>query len=326
MRAVSSIIKTDLILIGRNKIALYMALAPALLAFVYLAVLGGVSDATITFVLPAEAPGALQTQLQRLAKVETVADQTAVVQRVERVDSAAGVVWQAGQPALIVEGNEPEGFASLAGNLLQRALAGGLPAHQALAVTSSGGRTAELAVSSLLLLAVFIAGAVSGFNIVAERESKSLQALGVAPLTLGKYVAARTLLALALALINTAATALVIGKMELLPQLLVAALCSAGLVGLVAVIFGYTANNQITAIASLKLMMPVALAIPLSSLFVSARLQWLYYWMPNYWQLKAFQAAWAGEYDLVACALLAATGFVWLLLLRRPIKRRFGLR
>ncbi len=326
MRAVLSIIKTDLILIGRNKIALYMAIAPALLAFVYLAVLGGVSGGTITFVLPAEAPTALQTQLQRLANVETVADQTAVVHRVERVDSVAGVAWQSGQPTLIVEGNEPRGFALLAGNLLQRAVAGDLPAHKTLAVTSSGGRTAELAVSSLLLLAVFIGGAVSGFNIVAERESKALQALGVAPLTFGKYVIARTLLALVLALINTAVTALVIGKADLLPQLLVAAASSVSLAGLMAVIFGYTARNQITAIASLKLLMPVALAVPLSSIFVSVKLQWLYYWMPNYWQLRAFRGAWAGEYDLVACALLAVTGFIWLLLLRRPIKRRFGLR
>lgn len=326
MRAVLTIIKTDLTLIGRNKIALFMALAPALLALVYLAVLGGVGDGAITFVLPADAPSAFQAQLQRLARVDTVADPAAVVRRVERMDSVAGIGWQADAATLIVEGNEPEGFALLASNLLQRALAGDLAAHKSLLVPPSGGRTAEMVAVMLLLLAVFISGAVSGFNIVAERESKSIQALGVAPLTLTKYLLARTLIALALALINTAVTALVIGRSDLLPELLAAATFSVSLVGLMAAIFGYTANNQITAIASLKLMMPIALAVPLSSMFVSVRFQWLYYWMPNYWQLKAFRAAWAGQLDLVSCLLLAATGLAWMVLLQRPLKRRFGLR
>lgn len=326
MRTVISMIKTDWLLIGRNKIALYMALAPALLAFVYLAVLGGVSDGTITFAVTADLPAPLVAQLERVVHLEQLPDQATVMNRVERMDSVAGVSWQAGETTLILEGNESAGFDLMAVNLLQRALSGEIPAYHSQSVTSTGGRTAEIAAASLLLFAVFVSGAVSGFNIVAERESKSIKALAVAPLTLNKYLIARTAVALVLALINTAITATIIGRTELLPQFLVAALFSAGLVGLMAVIFGYTANNQITAIASLKLLMPVAFIVPLSSLFVSEQLQWLYYWLPNYWQLTAFRAAWAGQYDLLACVLLLATGLIWLLLLHRPIKRRFGLR
>lgn len=326
MRGILSIVKTDLILITRNKIALYMALAPVLLACAYLAVLGDASGGAITFAVPADSSPATVSQLQRLAQVEQLVDAAQVQQRVSALDSVAGVVWADGQPTLLLEGNEPSGFDRLATSLLQRALVGDIPSCLAERVDARGGLAAELTAVSLLLTAVFISGAVSGFSLVAERESRAMRALAVAPLTFTGLALARLLVALSLALLNTGLTALVLGRADLLPELLAATLASAGVVALVALALGYSANNQISAIAALKLLMPVALVFPLSSLFVARRWHWLYYWLPHYWQLRALRVAWVGSYDWLSLGMALTTGLAWLLFIRRPVQRRFGLR
>lgn len=326
MRTILSIIKTDLILLSRNVIVLYMVLSPALLAFVYMAVLGGINQETLSLAVPSQLPAEVVKRLQRVARVEQLDGEQAVLRRVERMDSVAGVIWDQGAFTLVLEGNEPQGFAPQAQLLLQRALAEDIPQHQSLEIPSAGGRLAEFMAASLLLLVIFMAGTVLGFNIVAERESRSIKALAVTPLTLGRYLLARTASALLLAVANTAIVGLAIGRADMVPQLLLAALAAAVLLGLLTAAFGYTADNQITAIASLKLLLPLVLILPLSSMFLSDQLQWLYYWLPNYWYLVAFRQAWAGAAAPLALLALLATSLLWVLLLSRPIARRFGLK
>jgi hypothetical protein len=326
VRTILAIIRTDWVLISRNKIGLYMMFSPVLLALAYMAVVGGVNQGALTFAVPAQLDAAQVAQLQRVARVEQLADEQAVLRRVGRMDSVAGVLPGAGGFTLVLEGNEPQGFAAQAQLLLQRALAGGIPPFQSLHIPSSGGHLAEFIAASLFLLVIFMAGTVPGFNIVAERESRSLQALAVTPLTLGRYLLARIVSALILAAVNTAVVGLAIRRADMLLHLLLSVLAAALLLGLLAAAFGYTADNQITAIASLKLMMPLVLIVPLSSMFLSEQLQWLFYWLPQYWYLAALRQAWAGAAAPFALLALLVTSLLWALLLGRPIARRFGLR
>jgi hypothetical protein len=326
VKGVFRYMKTDFVLIARNKLTFYMVIAPALLAFVFLAVVGRAGHGSMTFAGSADVPAQLVRNIEEFGKVERLADSDAVRARVERMDSAAGVVMADGKPVLIVEGNEAEGFAERAGYLVQRAAAGDIPHFEEKEIASKGNRALELTATSLLVLAIFIAGAVPGMNIVSERESKVLQATAVSPLGGQGYIAARALTAFILSLVNTVVAILIIGRVDVIGQMMVAAVSPVAVTLLIALLLGCSADNQISAIASIKLIMPVGLGLPITSTFVSDKLQFLYYWLPNYWQFKAVESAWAGRYDLLSCVLALVTGGIWLVLLRNWIGQKLGLR
>lgn len=321
-----NMLRLDLTLVIRDKIALYMAVAPVLLSLIFMAVIGGSGAATVTFAVAADLPPPVVQNLERLGRVERVRDFSAVVARVERMDSAAGLYLQDGSPTLLLEGNEPEGFGAMARLQVARAITGDIPAFASRQVDSAGNQVVLITAVSMLLLAIFIAGAVSGQNIVNERESMAIRALAISPLNLAGFLGARTAVALLLALANVTLCAFVLGVGGSLPPLLLATLASAPVCGLIALILGVTASNQISAFATLKLLVPAALALPITSLFVPEGIRFLYWWLPMYWQYEAIAAGYAGRFESTALILTLLTGLMWMAVLSRFTGRRLGLR
>lgn len=325
MLKLSNMLKLDFTLITRDKVLLYMALSPVLLALVFMAVIGGASAGTLNFVADTDLPPAMLQNLERLGRVQRAGGYAAVVARVDRMDSAAGVYLQGDRPVLLLEGNEPAAFGTQAGLLLARAVAGDIPEFVSRQVESAGDMVVTVTRAVLLLLAIFMGGLVSGLNIVGERESRALRALAISPLSLAGFLGARTAVALLLALASVAMTTAVLGVGAYLPLLLLATLASAPLCGLMALVLGVAADNQITAIATLKWLMPASFLLPISSVFVSAGFKFLYWWVPMYWQYEAVTASFSGQLDPTAVALTLATSLAWLAVLSGYAGRKLGL-
>ncbi|MFZ5967772.1 MAG: ABC transporter permease [Bacillota bacterium] len=326
MRKILSMLSMDVKLITRNPIVLYMAIAPALLAFVYLAVLGNLGQGTMSFVVAKDVPAAIIKNLEKVGDVEIAADEFAVKQRVERFDSIAGVVLQDNDYKIVLEGNEGVVFSKQVSLLISRAVSNDIPNFTSEKIASKGNIIIELTAVSLLLTALFISSTVSGFNVVAERESKAIRALAVSPMSLRTFMSARTLIALLLGLGNIVLCVLIMGRSEDMIAFVLAAVCSVAVIALIAIGLGCTANNQIAAIASIKLIMPACLILPISSYFVPERFKMFYYWLPNYWQFESLLSAWTGSVNWSANIAMLVTGFVWLLVLYRFFQRKLVLR
>jgi len=326
MNRIISMLKIDFRLMFRDMIVLYMALGPLLLALVLLAVMGGVGKTVITYAVTPDVPPEVLRNLNSMADVQKYRNYGEIQFRVERADSAAGVYMKDGQPALLLEGNEPEEFKTNSSLLLSRAIAGDLPAFDSLSVQSTGSIATEIAFTMLLLLSVFLGGAVSGFNIVAERESGAIRALAISPLTLNSYLLARTALALLLSLVNVALCSVILGKGGHLMPLMLATLASTPICGLVALALGGTSANQIAATGTIKLLLPACMIVPISSVFVPEGLKFLYWWIPVYWQYEALAAGLAGKIDLAACVFLILTGIAWCIAFSKLTARKLGLR
>jgi ABC-2 type transport system permease protein len=321
-----NVLRMDLTLISRDPVVLYMAVAPVLLALAFVAVIGGAGSGTITFAIDATVPSGVVRSLESVGRVERVAGRDELVARVERMDSVAGVSIRGGSPALLLEGNEPPGFAEQAESLLARAVAGDIPAFVNRRVASTGGIVVSITQAGMLLLAVFLAGAIAGLAIVAERESGAMRALAVSPLDLTGLVAARTVLALLLAALGVGLTATALGLGGHVPVLLLVTLASAPVVALIALVLGVTASNQIVAFATMKMLVPAGLLLPISSTFVPDAYERLYWWLPTYWQFKAVEAGMAGRVDAMAAALMLVTGSLWLAVVARTAVTRLGMR
>ena len=326
MKKIKNMFKIDLVLTFRDKIVLYMAAGPLLLALVLLAVMGSSSAATVSYAATPDVPREVLENLSSMADVRLYASYDEVRARVERADSAAGVYMKDKSPALLFEGGESEEFKVNSALLLSRAIAGDLPVFESRPVDSAGNAAAEIAYAMLLLLCIFLGGAVAGFNIVAERENGTIRALAVSPLTRNGFLFSRTAFALLLSLINVALCSLILGKAGRLPQIIPAALASAPVCGIVALILGGASSNQIAATGTLKILMPVCMIIPVSSVFVPEGFKFLYWWIPFYWQYGALTGGLDGKIDLAACAFLFLTGSAWLIIILKLTVRKLGLR
>lgn len=326
MARMSNLLRMDLALIARDPIALYVAAAPVLLALAFVAAVGGAGSGTLTFALDVDAPDTLVRSLEKVARVERVADQDALVDRVGRMDSVAGVSLLGTSPVLLLEGNEPRGFAEQAETLLARALVDDIPPFVRERVASTGSVVVAVTRAGMLLTALFLAATIAGLAIVGERESGAIRALAVSPLDLTGLVAARTVLALLLAALSVGLTGAVLGLAAHVPLLLLVTLASAPVVALVALILGVTASNQIVAFAAMKVLVPASLVLPISSVFVPDEYTWLYAWLPPYWQFRAVDAAMSGRIDTTAVALMIVTGSLWLAAITPTAVTRLGMR
>lgn len=326
MKKLFSIMRMDFTLITREKIALYMVIAPALLSFIMLGILGGAGKGTVTFTVSSNVPSTVAASLSKLVRVELALDEEDVVQRVSRSDAVAGVYMKDGKPVLLVEGNEPTGFAEKSKLLLQRGINGDIPAFQNREIRSNSSLATEIAVGALILLGIFVAGAASGFNIVQDRESKAIRAIAISPLHLGGYVAARTLTALILCVVNVMICAAIMGRLQDIGLFAVIAAAALPLCGMVALALGTLSNNQISAIAALKLIMPISITLPIASVFVPEGARFLFWPFPMYWAFESILSAWAGKLDLLPLAMSFATGCIGLLLLSKFAARKLGLR
>jgi fluoroquinolone transport system permease protein len=326
MSRLGSIVRLDLTRVLRDPIVLFMLVAPSLFSLAFTSAIGGAGAGTLTVVVDASVPPALADLLGRVARIERVASPAALAARVERMDSAAGVSLRDGTPVLVLEGNEPLGFAERAEHLVARAVADDVPTITSRLVPSSGNVVVAVAATAILLLAIFMPGAVAGLHIVDERESGAIRALATTPLGLRAYVIARTAAALPLALVAVVLTVIVQGATEHLLPLLLVALASAPVLGIIALVLGATAANQIAAFATIKLLVPVYFLVPVSSLFVPAALEPLFWWAPMYWQYHALAGALAGRLDPIAVLLTLGTGLAWLVIIALYAGRRLGLR
>lgn len=326
MKSILNILKMDFRLIMRDKIALFTAIAPALLAFAFLAVIGNATSGGEIFAVMDDVPEAWVQRLETFGTVEAFNNREDLNARVLGTDNVAGILYRDQKLILLLEGNEPEDFEQKISLLAYKALSGSMPVFESRHITSDNNLIIKITGVSLLLLAIFVSGAASGFNIVSEREGRSIRALAISPMGLKKYILARSLTSFAFALVNIALCAVMMGKNQYVVQMLMVTLFCLPLLGLIAFVFGSTASNQIMAIGSLKLIMPVCLIIPVASLFIPDKLKFLFYWLPNYWQFEAFSNAWAGSMDWLASGLTFGISLAWFLMLYKGFSKKLQLK
>lgn len=250
----------------------------------------------------------------------------ALKKRVMGVDSIAGIYQDGNELVVLTEGNEKEGFHEQNILLLSRALSDAPVTFESVEVETTGNLVITIFMASVILLAMMIAGSVSGFNIVYERENGVIRALAVSPIHLYSYAAARTFIALIFGVVNVCLSIAIMGRPALVPQFIGVALASVFVYGLVAFLLGSTANNQISAIASMKLLMLLFLLLPITSSFVSEDFKFLYYPFPMYWQYESLLGALNGNTDGFSLLMTFLTGLICFIAVLAWENHKLGIR
>lgn len=331
MRQQLSLISQDITTALRDNLIVYMLIAPLLISFGLRLFLTSVEETGTSFAISDEISTNIVEVLRGYGSVE-VLKQTEVKARVEKIDSVAGLILKDEKLTLLLEGNEPPEIIELYKSIVEKeTFAVGLAEITHRSLGKKGSILKELLAISMVMLAMLIGSIVSGFNIVAERDTKAINSIAVSPLTTRQFIAARGLIA------NFAAIAIAIGSSWVMMgtevdylHLMLILLSSGLLTTLLALIIGVTSSNQIGAIAMMKLISPLYIGVPMLDFFLPDRLRLFLYWLPNYWQFKALSSILLrfpqdiGFWQAIAMTFLLSG--IYVVLISRLISRKLKLR
>ena len=295
-KRILTLLRQDLTNALRDNILLYMMLGPILLAAGARLFLPSLDQARLTFAVQAGVPAEVVARLEAHGDVQVLADGPAVRARVARSDDVPGLLADGSGYRLILEGNEAEGPAVLHRLLAQ--IVYGEPVAEHTVVTREGRRSllTEYFAIIWIMIETLLGATVMAFNIVEDKETRAIRALGVSPLSILEFTLARGLFAVLLSLVSVVASTLILLGGQVNYGLLgLGYLLCVGVPVLSGYIIGGLADTQLKAIAVLKFFMAIFLTLPLVTVFVPR--QWHFFWypLPNYWMWVTYENLFIGQ-------------------------------
>jgi ABC-2 type transport system permease protein len=224
-------------------------------------------------------------------------DANDVKERVLRSDDVPGLIIENNQPQIIMEGNEGD-EAQVLQSVIEQALSGDVVAQYSLTQGESGARSLlkEYGAIIFILINTLLGSLVMAFNIIEDKESKAMRALGVSPLSMLELTIARGLFALVLSLIMVvSSTMILVGTQVNFGLLLMGFAFSIALPILTGYVIGGLADNQLKAIAILKFYFLIYLTLPIITVVIPQKSHIFFYWLPNYWMWHTFEQVFIGN-------------------------------
>jgi ABC-2 type transport system permease protein len=325
-KRILSIIEQNTTNAFRDNIVIYMLVIPIILAIGVKMLIPSIGSSQIKFAVEENVGTSLIQQLKNYGQIETLPTRAAVLERVNLIDDVPGIVNDNGKIDVLLEGNENPDIEKLVNIILSTVLSEESPVKiNEVPIKSKKFPIEGYAVILLIFMVIMMGALLSGFNIVEERESGAIRALAVSPLTFFQYIFACSLL---IFLTGVVLTFLMTFIMRTTPgsyfELFAGVLFSTTIGIVFSLIIGLLAENQLTAIAVMKVLGFVYLTLPLVSIFVSNRLQFLFYLFPNYWMFQMFKSLYIPDHLFgfwLSGILTLLSGFV-LLIISVPFVRR----
>lgn len=332
MKRIFNLIGQDITSALRDNILVYMIIAPLLLSFGARMLIPSVEDTGLSFAIEESIPMEIIEDLREYGGIEAFKSPEGVRSRVEKTDTVVGILQSNGKLTLLFEGNEPQELVDMYISVFNSITSdGSFVDVNHVSLGKRGSILKEMLTISMLMMALMIAGVISGFNIVADRESKAINAIAVSPLTTQSYIVARGILSNVIALIIAIGSSIILMAFDIdYSRLFLLLLLSAPLTILLGLIVGAFAQNQLTAIAIIKLLTPLYIGIPMISFFLPERLRYLFYWLPNYWQFQGLSNIYFSFPQSVsfvnASILTFVISSVFLLVFSRVVGKKLNLR
>jgi ABC-2 type transport system permease protein len=316
----------------RDNIMVYMIFGPILLAIGARFFLGSLDQAQFTFAVQADLGPAVIERLDHVGTVHVLPSAEAVRERVLRNDDVPGlVIGSEGQMLVVFEGNEGENPQALLGVIEQALLAEPVAAYTVLQPDTPRSMLSELFTIVFVMIGTLLGALVMAFNLIEDKETRAVRALGVTPLSMLEMTLSRGLFAILISLLITTVTTFVLAGTSFNYGLaMVAFLFSMGLPILTGYVIGGLADNQLKAIALLKFYMLIYLTLPIVSVFVPRSWHPFFYILPNYWMWQTFEKVFIGDLGgpnfwmsgLITLASSLALVVLLLPVLRKQLKLR----
>ena len=291
IKKIFMIFKRDLLSSRRDALAMYIIVAPLLLAVGITLFAPGLNDTTVKLAMLKSDDIEHIEYMTQFAKVELFSSVDELERRVEKRDDTVAIAPTGHSYEIILQGNESETVEEYAVQLNTLYELGATEEETTAQLISFGRTTPPLKtmlVVMLISMTIMLAGMLIAMGIVEEKAENTINAINVTPVSQTGFVIGKSLLGGTAALLGIIGAVLITGFYDINWFMIV-------LVGLTSMILslvigflqGLSSGDVIEAAGNVKLvMLPIAGSIA-GYEFLADKWQWTMYWSPFYWAYKA---------------------------------------
>lgn len=311
----------------RSNIVIYAVIFPILLALGMRIFLPNMQSMELTVAMDKNVDSKVIEEMKNYAKVELFDDIDALYHRVEKPDDVAGIIEENGIYRIVLEGNETGEAESIAKAIMNSILKEDMTTEFIYKNLDKTSSDIKVNMTSLLLLsALLISGLIIGLGIVDEKESKAIKGLAVTPLKLKELVLSHTLISVVLSLILGLLSLIIFEGIYIdYARVLIAIIVSSGIGVLLGYLIGIFADNLISAIAIIKSLMVFFVGIPIGSLFVPSKFQFVFIAFPNYWAFNLYRSIFGSQVIInnyfILCIITLFTSILFITLIIPKMKK-----
>ncbi|MFC1986381.1 ABC transporter permease [Chloroflexota bacterium] len=281
----------DLLSSRRDFLALYIMVAPLLLAVGITLFAPGLNDTTVKLAMLKSDDIEHIEYMERFSKVELFNSVDELERRVEKRDDIAAIAPTGHSYEIILQGNESEIVEDYAVQLNTLYELGATEEETTAQLMSFGRTTPPLKtklVNMLIAMAIMLAGMLIAMGIVEEKAENTINAINVTPISQTGFVIGKSLLGGAAALLGIIGAVLITGFYDInWFMILLVGLTSMTLSLVIGFLQGLSSADVIEAAGNVKMIfLPIAGSIAVYE-FTSANWHWTVYWSPFYWAYKA---------------------------------------
>ncbi|MFP4443819.1 MAG: ABC transporter permease [Spirochaetia bacterium] len=270
----------------RDFIAVYILIAPFLLALLLKALVPAAGSTTVNMAVPPDAEEDFVIYLERYGSVERVQEMET---RVNRTDDIFGIVPEKGGDGYTVirQGNETEGSLEMLRFILNQRANPEIDLPIEVVVSDIGWKLSPLKQQGTNFLIVFctiLGGMMITLNLVEEKMSNTLSAINVTAVSKTQFVIGKSILGLAVPLIGAVGIMLIMGFEGInFGMTAITIAC----VSLISMIIGFSIGvvntEPIGAIAGMKMIFIPVFASLFGAIFLPDKWHPVLYWSPFYW-------------------------------------------
>jgi len=291
IKKIFAVFKRDLLSSRRDFMAMYIMVAPLLLAVGITLFAPGLNDTTVKLAMLKSDDRAHIEYMEQFAKVELFNSVDELERRVEKRDDIVAIAPTGHSYEIILQGNELEMVEEYAVQL-NTLYELGATEEETTARLISFGRTvpplkAKLVVI-LISMTIMLAGMLIAMSIVEEKADSTINAINVTPRSQTGLVIGKSLMGGAAALMGIIGAVLITGFYDInWFMILLVGLTSMILSLVIGFLQGLSSADVIEAASNVKMIfLPIAGSIAVYE-FASENWHWTVYWSPFYWAYKA---------------------------------------
>lgn len=290
MRRIINIARRDFKSNLRDFIAIYIMVAPIILAFIIVGFVPSAESATISLAVDHTIEDNTVRFLEEYIEVEKFNSKDQLVDRINKIDDRIGLTKAGNTYEIIEEGNEKDNVKPVIINLLGRLESNSsMIQNNNLTVEFSNIGTAyspiaKIGLISIAILSLVLGGMVVSMNIIEEKESKTFAALNASPLTRFEFIVGKSLIGSIISVIQIVLIYFIFGFSHVnFLQVIFISIMGLSIVLIMGFILGLVSPSQMAAIANMKLLLlPVSVTIVGAVLLPKENL-FLLWWSPFYW-------------------------------------------
>jgi len=291
LKKILRVLQKDFKTSRRDFMAVYIMIAPILIAIAIAIFTPGLNDTTVNLAMLESDDAEHIEYMEQFAKVELFESVGDMESRVEKRDDLAALIPVGDNYEILLQGNEPEAVETFAVTL-EALYELDATKDETTAQLMSFGHTVPplktMFVNMMVSLTVMLSGMLIAISIVEEKTENTINAVNVTPLTQTGFVIGKSLFGGISSLIGIIIGLIITGYGDInWLMIILVGLSSMVLSLVVGFVQGLTSDDLMEAAANVKMLfLPIAGSVAGYELLAD-KWQWTMYWSPFYWAYKA---------------------------------------